>query len=109
LPDHAAIHGFNHTTLLVDPLQGIACRHRQQSTHRIVRQLAQQLVQIIATQVGPRSIVHQHPILIIRTQGMQVQQGIEHRSGTFGTAQRAECAGRKHTPGSANKDRQQQD
>ncbi|MNO04258.1 hypothetical protein D3C81_2252370 [compost metagenome] len=72
--------------MLVDAFQGIASRNRQQPTDRIVSQLDQQLVQIVSTQIGPCSIVHQHPVLIVGTQCMQMQQGIEHRAGTLGAA-----------------------
>ena len=52
---------------------------------RIVRQFTQQFIEIIPSQIRPGGIVDQHPILIIGTQCMQMQQGIEHRPGTLGT------------------------
>ncbi|MNN78730.1 hypothetical protein D3C81_1953080 [compost metagenome] len=41
LPDHAAIHGLQHTTVLVDSLQGVARRNGEQAADRIVRQFIQ--------------------------------------------------------------------
>ncbi|MNY57603.1 hypothetical protein D3C86_1938340 [compost metagenome] len=78
LPDHAAIHGFEHAPMLVDPLESVACRHGQQTAHRIVGQLTEQFIEIITRQIRSCGIVNQHPILIVSALGMQMQQGIEH-------------------------------
>ncbi|MNV81973.1 hypothetical protein D3C71_1756770 [compost metagenome] len=72
--------------MLVDPLERIPRRNRQQPADRIVSQFSQQLVQIVTTEVRPCGIVNQYPILIISALRMQVQQGVEHRPGTFGAA-----------------------
>ena len=74
-----AVDGLDDATMLVHPFEGVAGRHGQQATHWIVRELGQQFVEIFMAQVGPRSIVHQDPIIIAGAQGIEVQQGIEHR------------------------------
>jgi hypothetical protein len=74
LPDQAAVNGLDDATMLVYTLEGIAGRHSQQATHRIVREFGEQFVEIVTTQVRPRRIMHQDPIIIAGTQGIELQQ-----------------------------------
>jgi len=83
LPDQAAVNGLDDATMLVYTLEGIAGRHSQQATHRIVREFGEQFVEIVTTQVRPRRIMHQDPIIITGAQGIELQQRIEYRARTL--------------------------
>ena len=41
LPDQAAVDGLDHTTMLVDTLEGVAGRYGQQAADRVVRQFGE--------------------------------------------------------------------
>ncbi|MFU0838069.1 MAG: hypothetical protein ACFWUJ_05995 [Pseudomonas fragi] len=77
-PDQAAINGFNRTTVFVHALERVSRRNGQQTTYGVVSQFTQQFVEVFLRQVRSRGIMDQHPVVICRALGMQVQQRIEY-------------------------------
>ena len=80
---------MRHPPIRVGTLEGVPHRHRQQAADRVVSQNDQQPLQIFTRQIGPRCIVHQHPVLLTRSGSLQRIEPRQHRVGALTPAWRA--------------------
>lgn len=66
-----------------DELESVATRPGKQAAHRVVGQRREQARQVFGGQVRTRSVMHQHPGVLLHASGHQPVQRTEHRVGAL--------------------------